>query len=169
MARIREHLIVAQDRQKKYADAHRVDQQFAVGDRVFLRVHPRKSPIRYGNGSKLAPHFFWPFEVLERIRPIAYCLAFPPSLSQMHDVFHVSILRPYFLDVTNVLDWYALQVEDGKLVLEPLAVLQCQILALRGRDIEQVQVQWDSNDETSMTWEDASLIREAYPYLFSGF
>ena len=53
--RIREHLITAQDRQKKYADKKRIDQKFLVGDKVFLRVRPRKSPIRYGKGSKLAP------------------------------------------------------------------------------------------------------------------
>ena len=34
--RIREHLITAQDRQKKYADKHRIDRQFLVGDKVFL-------------------------------------------------------------------------------------------------------------------------------------
>ena len=38
VVRIREHLTTAQDRQKKYADAHRIDKQFAVGDKVFLRV-----------------------------------------------------------------------------------------------------------------------------------
>lgn len=48
------------------------------------------------------------FEVLERIGPVAYRLALPPSLSRIHDVFHVFILRPYFLDVTHVLDWNAL-------------------------------------------------------------
>lgn len=37
---IREHLVVAHDRQKKYVDSHHVDRQFAVGDMVFLRVHP---------------------------------------------------------------------------------------------------------------------------------
>lgn len=52
--RIREHMSVAQDRQKKYVDAHRTDRQFTVGDQAFLRVHLWKSPIRYGKGSKLA-------------------------------------------------------------------------------------------------------------------
>ena len=33
----------AQDRQKGYADAHRVDHNYEVGDRVFLRVKPHKS------------------------------------------------------------------------------------------------------------------------------
>ena len=80
-------MITAQDRQKKYADAHRLDHHFSVDDRVFLRVRSRKSPIHYGKGSKLAPCFLAPFEILERIGPIAFRLALPPSLSHIHDVF----------------------------------------------------------------------------------
>lgn len=140
-----------------------------MGDRVFLRVRPRKSPIRYGKGSKLAPRFVGPFEVLERIGPVAYRLALPPSLSRIHDVFHVSVLRPYFPDVTHDLDWNALQVEDEQLALEPVAMLQRRHLTLRGREIDQVRVQWDPNDEALATWKDASRIRDSYPYLFTGF
>jgi hypothetical protein len=167
--RIREHLLTAQDRQKKYADAHRIDRQFSVGDKVFLRVRPRKSPIRYGKGSKLAPRFVGPFEILERIGPVAYRLALPPSLARVHDVFHVSLLRQYIPDLTHVLDWNTLQVEDGQLALEPVRILQQRTLNLRGRSIEQVRVQWDPSDDASSTWEDASRLRSAFPYLFVGF
>ncbi|XP_057816621.1 uncharacterized protein LOC131029953 [Cryptomeria japonica] len=90
-----------------------MEHQFSMSDKVFLRVRPRKSPIRYGKGSKLAPHFVGPFKILERIGPIAYRLALPPSLSRIHDVFHVSVLSPYFPNVTHVLDWNSLYVEHG--------------------------------------------------------
>lgn len=119
VVRIREHLVAAQDRQKKYVDAHRVDRQFSVGDWVFLHVRLRKSLIHYGKGSKLAPCFVGPFEILERIGPIAYRLALPPSLSCIHDVFHVFVLRPYYPNISRVLDCNALQVEDGQQALEP--------------------------------------------------
>ena len=69
---IRENFVTTQDRQKKYVDAHRLDCHFSIGDRVFLPVHPRKIPICYGKGSKLAPHFVRPFEILERIGPVVY-------------------------------------------------------------------------------------------------
>ena len=110
---IREHLTMAQDRQKKYVDAHRIDKQFFVGEKVFLRVHPRKSLLHYGKGSKLAPHFVGPFKILERIGLVAYHLALPPSLARIHDIFHVLVLRQYIPDVVHVLYWNALQVEDG--------------------------------------------------------
>lgn len=96
-----------------------------------------KSPIHYGKGSKLAPQFVGPFEILERIGPVAYHLALPPSLSRIHDVFHVSVLRRYILDVTHVLDWNALQVEDRQLALEPIRILQRQDLILKGQIVDQ--------------------------------
>ena len=76
-----------------------------VGDRLFLRVRPHKSPIRFGKGSKLAPRFVGPFEILERIGLVAYHLALPPSLSCIHDVFHISSLRKYIYDASHVIDW----------------------------------------------------------------
>ena len=83
---IRKHLVTTQDRKKNYADAHRLDHHFFVGDKVFLRVHPRKSSIHYGKGSKLASYFFKLFEILEMIGHIAYQLVFPPSPTCIHDV-----------------------------------------------------------------------------------
>ena len=134
-----------------------------------MRVCPRKSLIHYEKGSKLAPHFVGPFEILERICLVAYRLALPPSLVRIHDVFHVSMLRQYIPNIVHVLDWNALQVEDRQLALEPVRILEQRGLTLRGRTIEQVRVQWDPTDDSSATWEDATRLRELYPYLFVGF
>lgn len=124
MTCIHEHLIVAQDRQNKYTNAHHVDRKYSVGDKVVLRLCPQKSPMYYRKGSKLVPYFFGPFQILERIGPVAYHLAFPPSLSCIHDVFHVSVLKPYFPNVTHVLYWHALQEGDRQLFLEHVCILQ---------------------------------------------
>jgi len=85
-----------------------VDQEFQVEDRVFLRVRTHNSSICYGKGSKLALIYVFPFEILERIDPIAYRLALPPILFCIHDVFHVSMLKKYVPDLSHVLDWDAL-------------------------------------------------------------
>ena len=79
-----------------------------VGDTVFLRVHLHKSLICFGKGSNLASHFVGPFEILERIGPVAYRLALPPSLSRIHDVFHISVLRGYVYDESHIIDSDAL-------------------------------------------------------------
>ncbi|XP_059067629.1 uncharacterized protein LOC131858412 [Cryptomeria japonica] len=103
------------------------------------------------------------------IGPVASRLAFPPSLSRIHDVFHVLVMRLYHTDIMHVLDWNALQVKDGHLSMEPVRILQHKEMSLRGQSIEQVRVQWDLIDDSSATWDDAVWMRELYPYLFSGF
>ncbi|XP_059064755.1 uncharacterized protein LOC131856835 [Cryptomeria japonica] len=140
-----------QDRQKKYVNEHRVDHQFSNGDQVFLHVRLRKSPICYGKDSKLAPRFVGPFEILERIGPIAYRLAMSPSLSCIRDVFHVAFLCQYHPNISHILDWTALQVEDGQLALDPVGVRDHKHRILKGRDIEQVRVQWNPNDNSLAT------------------
>ena len=47
---------------------------------------------------------FGPFEILERVGTVAYRLALPPSLSGVHEVFHVSMLRKYTPDPAHVVD-----------------------------------------------------------------
>jgi hypothetical protein len=103
MKTIRQRIKEAHDQQKSYADAHRVNHSYEVGDRVFLRVKPHKSSIKFGKGSKLSPRFMGPFEIVERKGPVAYRLALPDSLRHMHNVFHVSILRHYISDPTHVI------------------------------------------------------------------
>jgi hypothetical protein len=93
MQTIRQRIKEAQDRQKSYADAHQVDRSYEVGDRVFLRVKPHKSLIKFGEGAKLSPRLMGHFEIVERKGPMAYRLALPDSWRHMHNVFLVSVLR----------------------------------------------------------------------------
>jgi hypothetical protein len=54
-----------QDRQKSFADVHRIDRNYDIGDKVFLQVKLHKSSIKFGKGDKLSPKFVGPFEVVE--------------------------------------------------------------------------------------------------------
>ncbi len=111
VTRIRHLMNVARIRQKNYADRRRRELKFQVGDKVFLRVSPTKGVFRFGVRGKLKPRYVGPFEILERIGPVAYRLALPPHLSDVHDVFHVSMLRKYLHDEAHVVDYSELQVE----------------------------------------------------------
>ncbi|KAL4016978.1 hypothetical protein IC575_024649 [Cucumis melo] len=102
--KIRARMLTAQSRQKSYVDVRRKDLEFDVGDMVFLKVAPVKGVLRFEKKGKLSPHFVGPFEILKRIGRVAYRLALPPSLSAVHDVFHVFILRKYVADPTHVVD-----------------------------------------------------------------
>ena len=104
MKTIRQRIKEVQDRQKSYADVHRVDRSYEVNDRVFLWVKPHKISIKFGKGDKLSPRFVGPFKIVERKGPVAYRLALPDSLRHMHDVFHVYVLRHYISDPTHVID-----------------------------------------------------------------
>ncbi|CAL9111240.1 unnamed protein product, partial [Musa textilis] len=69
---IRQRLLTAQSRQKSYADRRRRDLEFKVGEHVFLKVSPTKGVMRFGQKGKLAPRFIGPFEVLQKVGPVAY-------------------------------------------------------------------------------------------------
>jgi hypothetical protein len=128
MQSIRQWIKEAQDRQKSYADAHRVDRNYEVCDRIFLWVKPHKSSIKFGKGAKISPRFLGPFKFLERKGTMAYRLAFPYSLRRMQNVFHVSILRHYVSDPTHVIGMSSLQVSDeGAIMMEPIHILDHHI------------------------------------------
>ncbi|KAL4018186.1 hypothetical protein IC575_021776 [Cucumis melo] len=110
--KIRACMLTAQSRQKSYADVRRKDLEFDVGDMVFLKVAPVKGVLRFEKKEKLSPRFVGPFEILERIGLVTYLLALPPSLSEVHDVFHVSMLRKYVTDPTHVVDFEPLQIAE---------------------------------------------------------
>ena len=65
---------------------------------------PKRGMVRFGKRGKQLPRFIRPFEVLERVGIVAYRLALLPSLSDVHKVFHVSMLWKYILDPTHVVD-----------------------------------------------------------------
>ncbi|KAL0561652.1 hypothetical protein IC582_002092 [Cucumis melo] len=111
--KIRSHMHTAQSRQKSYADVRRKDLEFEVGDKVFLKVAPMRGVLRFERRGKLSPRFDGPFEILERIGPVAYRLALPPSLSTVHDVFHVSMLRKYVPDPSHVVDYEPLKIDEN--------------------------------------------------------
>ena len=90
---IRKRLLMAQSWQKSYADKQRRPLEFEVGDHDFLKVMPKRGMVRFGKRGKLSPSYIDPFEILERVGEATYRLALPLSLSGVHVVFHISMLR----------------------------------------------------------------------------
>ena len=99
---IRQRLLTAQSRQKSYADVRCRPFEFEAGDHVFLKVMPNRGVVRFGKRGNLSPRFIGPFEIFERIGVVAYRLALPSSMSGVHEVFHVSMLRKYTPDPAHV-------------------------------------------------------------------
>ncbi|KAA0055519.1 ty3-gypsy retrotransposon protein [Cucumis melo var. makuwa] len=131
----------AQSRQKSYADVRRKDLKFDVGDKMFLKVAPMKGVLRFERRGKLSPRFVGPFEILKRIGPVAYRLALPPSLSAVHDLFHVSMLRMYVPDPSHVMHYEPLEIDENLSYTEqPVEVLAWEVKMLRNREIPLVKV-----------------------------
>jgi len=124
-----------------------------VGDHVFVKVKPRRSSLKLGRCTKLAPRYCGPFEILARVGPVAYQLALPPWI-QVHNVFHVFLLKIYVHYASHMIDWNVVQVEpEGEFQVEPERILDMRELNLRNGTIGQVQVQWKHLSLEEATWE----------------
>ena len=105
--------------------------EFSIGDHVYLRVRAKKSSLKLGSCAKLSLRYCGLFEVLERIGPVAYRIAFPAS-TRDHNVLHVSFLKKYVHDPNHVIDWDVIQVEpEGEFQTEPLCILERKVAVLR--------------------------------------
>ncbi|GJV00408.1 putative reverse transcriptase domain-containing protein [Tanacetum coccineum] len=100
ISQIKDRLKAARDRQKSYADKRRKPLEFSVGDYVLLKVSPWKGVVRFRKKGKLAPRFVGPFEIIEKVGPVAYRLDLPEELNGVHDTFHVSNLKKCLADPT---------------------------------------------------------------------
>ncbi|XP_073061747.1 uncharacterized protein [Primulina eburnea] len=150
---IQQRLKAAQDRQAAYANKRRRPLEFQHGDRVFLKVSPFRGTVRFGMKGKLAPRYVGPYEILQRIGTLAYRLALPPSLSGIHDVFHVSMLRKYEPDPSHVLDISEVQLDpDVSYVERPVCILDRSERKLRSKLIPMVKVQWEHRGVEEATW-----------------
>ena len=164
---ILKRLLTVQSRQKSYADIRRRPLEFEVGDHVFLKVMPKRGVIRFGKQGKLSPRYIRPFEVLERVGTVTYRLSLPPSLSSVHEVFHVSMLRKCTLDLTHILDWGEIVVDtDGTLEEGPMLIMDSQEKVLRGKTVRLVKVLWQHRGVEEATWESKDTVRASYPFLF---
>ena len=95
-----------------------------MGDHVFLKVMPKREVVIFGKRGKLAPRYIGPFEILKRVGTVVYQLALSLSLSGVHKVFYVSILRKNTPDPTHVVDWGEINVDtDGTFEEGPVHIL----------------------------------------------
>jgi len=128
IAMLKNQLAVAQNRMKLQADKNRVDRSFQVGEQVLLKLQPyAQQSLLNRHYPKLAYKYFGPFTVQERIGAVAYKLELPPD-ARIHNVFHVSQLKPFvpncspvYADITKLVDLSA-----GNTV--PEAILDCRLV-----------------------------------------
>nr|GEY84448.1 putative reverse transcriptase domain-containing protein [Tanacetum cinerariifolium] len=93
ISQIKDRLKSAHDHQKSYVDKRKKPLEFSVGDYVLLKVSPWKGVVHFNKKGKLAPRFVGPFEIIEKVGPVAYRLDLPEELNGVHETFHLSNLK----------------------------------------------------------------------------
>nr|XP_048330672.1 uncharacterized protein LOC125422631 [Ziziphus jujuba var. spinosa] len=137
----------------------------AVGSE-YLQMTLDKRVVRFGRRGKLSPRYNGPYEITERIGPVAYRLVLPEELAQVHNIFHVSMLWKYIVDPSHILETPNIELrEDLSYVEQPVQILDRKERVLHNKTIPLVKVLWRNHLVKEATWEPEAQMRNQYPYL----
>ncbi|ONK60367.1 uncharacterized protein A4U43_C08F17550 [Asparagus officinalis] len=128
-----------------------------------------KGVQRFGRRGKLAPRYIGPFRILECIGAVSYRLDLPASMSSVHNVFHISMLKKHLHDEEQqrVLDVPEIELRDDLTTIEiPVSILAREDKRLRNKVIPLVKVQWNRSGVEEASWEREEDMRRDYPHLF---
>ena len=127
-----------------------------------------KGVVRFGKRGKLNPKFLGPFEIVERVGEVSYRLDLPQDFPNVHNVFHVSMLRKYLRDPDQDFMEDAPSTLQGNLSFEvrPIEIMDRKEKVLRNKVIPLVKVWWPNQRGGEVTWEKEEEMRKHYPELF---
>ncbi|GKB98584.1 hypothetical protein Tco_0984721, partial [Tanacetum coccineum] len=127
-----ERLKAIRDRQKSYPDNRRKLLEFSIGDKVLLKVSPSKGVVRFGKRINLSPRYVGPFEIVERVSPIAYRLRLPQELVGVLDTFHVSNLKKCLADINLHVPLEEVKINDKlHFVEKPMEIMEREVKKLK--------------------------------------
>ncbi|TYI48065.1 hypothetical protein E1A91_D13G220200v1 [Gossypium mustelinum] len=156
------NLAQAQARMKFYADKHRRDISFNIGDWLYVKLQPyRQSSIRLQRYSKLGRRYFGPYQVLKRVGPVAYELDLP-STALIHPVFHVSMLKKCLGHPDQQVTPLDLVDSTSSINLYPIAVLDRRQVQRGSATVRQCLIQWNGLTIDDATWEDNEKLHQLY-------
>ncbi|WVZ89509.1 hypothetical protein U9M48_035901 [Paspalum notatum var. saurae] len=158
---IRERLKIDQTRQKSYADRIRSELSFEEGDLVYLKVSPIWCTKRFQH------RYIGPYKIEVRILKVAYRLQLPESMSDIHNVFHVSQLKKCLKEPMRQVELDTQELQpDLKYKEVPIKILDTGVKKTRRSAIKICRVLWSRHGEEETTWEREDALTEEHPHLF---
>src|SRR5688572_13236400 len=117
---------------------------------------------------KLSPRYIGPFKILERKGEVAYQLELPHSLSDVHDVFHLSQLKKCLRVPEEQLPMEELNVNEDLTYSEyPIRILETSRRITWSKVINMCKVQCSHHSEDVTTSEREDELGAEFPQLFS--
>ncbi|KAA8529666.1 hypothetical protein F0562_034234 [Nyssa sinensis] len=162
---LQHNLQFAQARMKKYADMHRTERVFQIGDFVYLRLQPyHQQSLVHRQNLKLAPRFYGPYKILEKIGSVAYRLELPEN-SKIHPTFHVSCLKQH-LGQRNIHSSTLPPIApDGSCKPEPEEILQRRLIRKGNKAEVEVLVKWKGLPVEEASWAGFRKLQSDFPDL----
>lgn len=160
---LREQLLRAQVRMKHQADKHRSDRQFSVGEDVLLKLQPYvQSSVVVRPSAKISLKYFGPYKVLDKIGEAGYRIQLPTD-SKIHNVFHVSQLKPFNPSYVPVFSELppTLDLSTGSFL--PQQILERRLVKKGNAAVPQIKVRWSGLSDDAVTWEDYHVLQQCYP------
>lgn len=157
---LRERLLAAQERMKRFYDAKHADRSFEVGDYVYLKLQAyRQAFLSMRKNLELSARFYGPYEVIEKVGQVAYKLTLPEN-SKIHLVFHVSVLKKKIGSDVEIQDMLpTVSSKDDYVVSMPQAILDRR----KRRNQDEVLVHWKGLSPADATWEKKKDLQLQFP------
>jgi hypothetical protein len=134
---------------------------------VYLKVSPLRGMRRFKVKGKLSPRFIGSFMIFRRVGDMTYQLELLDSLSDVHNVFHVSQLKKCLRVPKEQLPMEELSVQGDLTYTEyPTKILDTLTRVTRNKMIRMCKVQWSHHGEDEATWEREEELRIDFPHLF---
>jgi hypothetical protein len=167
--KVRQHLLKAQEKQKKYADKDRRDLSFNVGDYVW--VSTRNMKAQGDNSEKLKSKYAGPYKILRKINQVSYELQLPEvqRAHGVHPVYHVSKLRKFIPRLESFADDNGNELPPPPALIDDEGYDQWEVDAVLnkkrvGNKVKYL-IKWKGYSAYNNTWEPVEHLMNAREYI----
>ena len=140
LRQLKDSLLSAKQRMEVKANRKRRDVEFNIGDMVLVKLQPyRQITLAKRHSNKLAKRYYGPYKVEARVGKVAYRLALPVS-SKIHPVFHVSILKSFTGNGSEMVTPLPEEFVDEQPMEQPVRICDSRMVLRNGKLERQVLV-----------------------------